>query len=113
MIQLTSFVNITAMIISIIVTTTTILFKFLILRIVSVYSYSNINSEQLITSSETSSKITLLPIAEATLQFGLESSYFANYTQYRMELLRDPLSMHRRLCLSRAAITSFKRDSLE
>lgn len=88
MIQLTSFVNIIAMIISITVTTTTILFKFLMLRIVSVYSYSNINSEQLITSSENSSKITLLPIAEATLQVGLESSYFANYTQYRNGVIK-------------------------
>lgn len=72
-----------AVIISIIVITTIIL-VYIFLRlgiIVSVYSHSNINLEELITSSENSSQITLLLTAEATFNSGLESSYLANHTQ--------------------------------
>lgn len=56
----------------------------------------------------------MLPTAEATLESRLENGYLANHTfSTEMAFFRDPLSKHRRLCLSQAAIASVKQDSLE
>lgn len=77
---------IVAMMISITVITSTMLLKIFNVKNIlftHIQILRGVNTEELITSSETSSKMTLLPRAEATLKSGLESGYLANHTQNR------------------------------
>lgn len=79
-----------------------------------VYSYTNINREELTISCEKSSKNHTGTHSRVHFKiWPCEELTHKSQTHTEMEFLRDPLSMRRRWSISPAAVTSVKQDSLE